>query len=249
LWDSILSSTLSQGEAGKPKLSDVWATAVAARKAVAKLAASVSAPKLAPPAADSPHSRRPTTSVSASRSEALPTDTLKQNAPVSEHVFPDWLLSREDFKRINDESLAAAVSRRDDAEGYIRSELGIEPRSFHKYFQGPQRTLHLRRNAVAYTNANVVRKPIDDEDGDSGSVGSRRSSYVRVEDLKAANPAKPLMGTGGTLKRAPSQKQAKSLANRRAGVSVSAVEDEAAETQRILAPLEVRVPCTQPRVF
>jgi hypothetical protein len=239
LVDSILSNTLSDAATSKPKLSDVWAAAAATKKAVAKLTASISAPKLPQAPGDSPQSRRPGTSVSASRSGLLPTDTMKQTGPVSDHVFPDWLLSRDDFKSINGESLAAAVARRDDAEGYIRSELGIEPRSFHKYFQGPQRTLHMRRNAVAYTNTNAVRKPIDEEDGDSGSVGSRRSSYVRVEDLKAANPAKPLMGTGCTLKRAPSQKQAKNLVNRRAGVHVSAVEDEAAEKQRILAPLEV----------
>ena len=163
---------------------------------------------------------------------ASATDT--QQEAVHASVFPDWLRAREDFKEIEEEPAHVVVFRRDNVETALREELEIEPRGHPKYFQGPQRSLNLRRNAFLYTNVSTVRTNADDDDIALHAAAHRWTSVAPRD--KAA--VKASTSVGGTLKRVASKPALKKVASRSSGGD-EGEEEEMNERDRILLPLEV----------
>jgi hypothetical protein len=166
-------------------------------------------------------------------------------------VFPQWLTNRQDFQRISEEPLAETVIRRESAEEYLRSSKHVDPKRHGRYFQGPLRTLSLRRHGVLYgtfqDRHTITMESIgaySSADGGNSNALNRHSSGVSFAPgsepsggLKHASSTLSVSNHGGTLRRVGGEGKGK-------GQPVD--EDEAAreeeERVKILAVLEVRGP-------
>lgn len=233
LLDRVLSAGASKPEAAKLLSADNW-------KKPARVGLSKS--QSVGPSASSKRGSNTTllgssglakTLQAGSRDDAASATDTQQEA-VHASVFPDWLRAREDFKEIEEEPAHVVVFRRDNVETALREELEIEPRGHPKYFQGPQRSLNLRRNAFLYTNVSTVRTNADDDDIAMHAAHRWTSAVPRD---KAA--VKASTSVGGTLKRVASKSALKKAPSRSSGGD-EGEEEEMNERDRILLPLEVR---------
>lgn len=119
----LLDSILAARDAKVP-LADAWVRRKAPGRAGVDMTAS--APNLKQLTRASSSVDRGVTIGTAAGSEQGATENRAPSGSGS--VFPQWLLSRSDFKDISDVPIQTAVMRRENAEAYIREEESLEPR-------------------------------------------------------------------------------------------------------------------------